>query len=114
MRAGMNKGATAIVAGLLLSGNVAFAQDAAPIAFNCVSGETLSVAVRTDGGAAQVQYGDKSPVRVLARPAKEGTRFGNERHELRIVGNEASWKVGGRSAVKCSTTDTARLAELKR
>lgn len=110
MRAGMMM----FVASLALASGVATAQDAPPIAFNCASGERLSVAVRTDGGAAQVQLGEKAPVRVVARPAKEGSRFSDARHELRIVGNEASWKIGGRSPVKCTTSDTARLAELQR
>jgi hypothetical protein len=103
--------AMAVVA--LVAGPV-MAQDAPPIAFSCASGETLNVSLRTDGGAAEVKYGDKSPVRVVSRTAKEGSRFTDSRHELRIVGAEASWRVGGRSAVKCSTTDTARLALLDR
>lgn len=98
---------------LALAGNVASAQDAPPVAFSCATGETLSVSLRTDGRAAQVQLGDKDPVRVLARPSKEGARFSDSRHELRIVGAEARWKVGSRSPVTCTTTDGAKLAGLK-
>lgn len=110
----MRTGMMAAMAVVALMAGPAMAQDAPPIAFSCASGETLNVSLRTDGGAAEVQLGDKSPVRVVSRAAKEGSRFTDARHELRIVGAEASWRIGGRSPVKCSTTDTARLALLER
>jgi uncharacterized membrane protein len=102
---------------LMLAGGVAQASDAAAaqaVAFSCASGETMKVAIRSEGASAEVQYGEKDAVRVIARPSKQGARFSDSRHELRIVGNEASWKIGGRSAVKCTTEDAAQLAGLKR
>jgi len=106
---------SALVLGL--SGGLAQAADLVagqPVAFSCATGETMTVAIRTEGASAEVQYGEKDAVRVIARPSKQGARFSDSRHELRIVGNEASWKVGGRSPVKCTTEDAAQLAGLKR
>lgn len=113
MRTGMMMSALALV----LAGGVAQAADVAaeqPVAFSCASGETMKVAIRSEGASAEVQYGEKDAVRVIARPSKQGARFSDSRHELRIVGNEASWKIGGKSPVKCTTEDAARLAGLKR
>jgi len=105
-----------IFASLVLAGGAAGAAETAgqPVAFSCASGETLTIALRSEGSSAEVQYGAKDAVRVLSRPAKEGSRFSDSRHELRIVGNEASWKIGGKSPVKCTTEDAAQLAGLKR
>lgn len=113
MRAGMMMSALALV----LAGAAAQAADVAavqPVAFNCATGQTMTVAIRSEGASAEVQYGEKQAVRVIARPSKQGARFSDSRHELRIVGNEASWKVGGKSPVKCTTEDAAQLAGLKR
>jgi hypothetical protein len=103
------------LAGLMLTGAAASASEPAaqPVAFSCASGETLKIALRSEGSSAEVQYGDKDAVRVISRPAKQGARFSDSRHELRILGNEASWKIGGKSPVKCSTQDAAQLAGLK-
>jgi hypothetical protein len=106
-----------VLSTLVLAGGVAQATDIAggqPVAFSCASGETMTVALRSQGSSAEVQYGEKEAVRVIARPSKQGARFSDSRHELRIVGNEASWKVGGKSPVKCTTEDAAQLAGLKR
>jgi hypothetical protein len=107
---------SSVFASLVLAAGVAGATESAgqPVAFSCASGETLTVALRSTGSSAEVQYGDKEAVRVLSRPSKQGSRFSDSRHELRIVGNEASWKIGSKSAVKCTTEDGAQLAGLKR
>jgi hypothetical protein len=102
---------------LVLAGGLAQAADMAtgePVAFSCATGQTMTVAIRSEGSSAEVQYGEKEAVRVIARPSKQGARFSDSRHELRIVGNEASWKIGGKSPVKCTTEDAAQLAGLKR
>ena len=58
-----------------------------------------------------MKAGEKDTVRLVARPAKEGDRFADSRHELRLSGQEATWQVGDRTPVKCTAAEGAQLAE---
>ena len=100
------------VAGLGLVGPAA-ADEWRQVAFNCESGPNLDVSFKSNGSAARVKIEDKPQVRLVARPAKDGERFADSRHELRISGKEATWQIGDRSPVKCTAADGAQLAESK-
>ena len=110
----MHKGKFLIVGALSalgLAGTATAGEEWRQVAFNCESGQSLDVSLKTSGGAARVKTGDKPQVRLVARPAKEGDRYADSRHELRISGQEATWQVGDRSPVKCTAAEGATLAE---
>lgn len=77
------------------------------ISYRCESGQALTVSFREAGGSVQVAAADAPALKLLARPAREGFRYSDSRHELRGGGEEITWKVGSRSPDKCSSSDPA-------
>ncbi len=77
------------------------------VAYRCESGQALTVAYRDSGSAARVTGADKPAVKLVARPAKSGFRFGDSRYELRGDGDAVTWQVGTRTPVKCTSTAQA-------
>lgn len=79
------------------------------VAYSCETGKNLTVAFRDSGNAVQVQDADRPAVKLVSRPAKVGFRYGDSRHELRGDGDAITWKIGSKSAVKCTSTDPLAL-----
>lgn len=100
-------GAVAVFA---LAGTASAAESWRQVAYTCDSGPDLTVAFKDTGKAARVTVADRAPVRLVARPAREGERFADSRHELRVNGNSATWQVGDRSPVECRAVEDTKLA----
>jgi membrane-bound inhibitor of C-type lysozyme len=98
----------------VLAGDAAAQAEWRQVAYSCESGQALTVAFRDTGGSVQVAAADSPAVKLIARPARAGFRYGDSRHELRGDGEEVTWKIGSRTPVKCSSTDpsAATLAEI--
>jgi len=79
------------------------------VAYSCESGENLTVAYRESGSAVQVTPSDRPTVKLIARPAKTGFRYGDARHELRGEGDMVTFQVGRKTPVTCTSTDPAAL-----
>lgn len=79
------------------------------VAYSCETGDSLTVAYRESGSAVQVTAADRPTVKLLARPAKSGFRFGDSRHELRGEGEMVTFKIGKRTPVTCTSSDPAAL-----
>lgn len=92
---------------LTLSGQAIAADEWRPVTYTCESGITLEVQFRASGGAARVKASDRKQVRLIGRPSKEGERYADSRHELRVNGDQATWRVGDRPAVTCTPTPAA-------
>ena len=101
-------------AGLIIAAPVV-AADAPPkdewrqVAYTCESGQELTVAYRETGSSVQVQAADRPSVKLMARPAKTGFRYGDSRHELRGDGDALTWRIGNTTPVKCTSEDPAAL-----
>lgn len=101
-------------AALLMATPVLAAEGAASdewrqVAYSCESGQDLTVAYRESGTAVQVTAADRPSVKLIARPAKAGFRFGDSRHELRGEGDAVTWRIGNKTPVKCTSQDPAAL-----
>ena len=78
------------------------------VAYQCESGQPLTVSFRATGSAVKVlSAADQKAVTLVLRPAKTGFRYSDSRFELRGDGDAITWKVGSRSAVNCKTEDPA-------
>ncbi len=77
------------------------------VAYTCETGQALTVAYRETGSAVQVRAADKPAVKLNARPAKEGFRYGDSRHELRGDAEAVTWRIGSKTPVKCTSEDPA-------
>jgi membrane-bound inhibitor of C-type lysozyme len=80
------------------------------VQYRCGTDSTLTVDYKESGSAIRVAEADKKAVKLNARPAKAGFRYGDSRHELRGAGEAVTWKVGARSAVECRSNDPAALS----
>lgn len=79
------------------------------VSYSCATGQNLKVAYRESGSAVQVTAADRPTVKLLARPAKTGFRFGDSRHELRGEGDMVTFKIGRKTPVTCTSEDPAAL-----
>lgn len=77
------------------------------VAYSCESGQALTVAYRESGGAVRVTTADKPTLKLVARPAKLGFRYGDARHELRGEGDTVTWQIGSKTPLKCTSDDPA-------
>jgi membrane-bound inhibitor of C-type lysozyme len=77
------------------------------VAYSCESGQPLTVAYRDSGSSVKVTVADRPAVKLNARPANAGFRYGDSRHELRGEGNQVMWTTGTRTPVKCTSEDPA-------
>jgi len=93
----------------LMAGEASASAEWRQVAYSCDSGEALTVAYRESGSAVQVQAADRKAVKLIARPAKAGFRYGDSRHELRGDGDAVTWQIGSKTAVKCTSQDPAAL-----
>lgn len=100
--------ASGLSAAVLLA-PAAIASDAAngwrEVAYNCESGDPLTVQYRETGSSVKVQLDDRKPVRLNARPAKEGFRYADSLYELRGEGEVVTFQIGSSTAVKCVSGD---------
>lgn len=71
------------------------------VAYNCETGDPLTVQYRETGSSVKVQLDDRKAVKLNARPAKEGFRFADSLYELRGEGEVVTFRIGSRTAVKC-------------
>lgn len=105
----------ALAAATVLTAAPAFAADASPgqgwqqVAYTCETGQELTVAYRETGSAVQVSSAERPVVKLIARPAKAGFRYGDSRHELRGDGEGITWRIGNKTPVKCTSQDPAAL-----
>lgn len=97
------------VAAPVLAGGATPGAEWRQVAYSCESGQELTVAYRESGSAVQVQAADRKAVKLNARPAKAGFRFGDSRHELRGEGDAVTWQIGSKTPVKCTSQDPAAL-----
>jgi membrane-bound inhibitor of C-type lysozyme len=93
----------------LMAGEASASAEWRQVAYSCESGQALTVAYRESGSAVQVQAADRKAVKLIARPAKAGFRYGDSRHELRGDGDAVTWQIGSKSPVKCTSQDPAAL-----
>ena len=77
------------------------------VAYNCDSGQELTIAFRESGSSVRVTAPENPMVKLNARPAKSGFRFSDSRHELRGEVDSVTWKIGSRAPIKCSSEDPA-------
>ena len=75
------------------------------VVYSCASGNPLTVDFRASGSAVRVKSGDKPLVKLAARPASFGFRFGDSRHELRGQIQEVSWQIGSKTPDKCTSLE---------
>lgn len=75
------------------------------VGYRCANGQDLRVEFRENGSAVRISMGDKPAVKLIARPAREGFRYGGSLYELRGNGNEVSWQTGNKTPVKCVSSD---------
>lgn len=101
--------AAALVAAPVLAAEATAGDAWRQVAYTCESGQDLTVAYRESGTAVQVGTADQPLVKLVARPAKSGFRFGDSRHELRGEGEAITWQIGSKTPVKCSSQDPAAL-----
>lgn len=99
------------LASLLLAGNAVAADQSDPawtqVAYSCDSGAPLTVAYREGASSVRVTVGEGQVFKLVARPAKEGFRYSDSRHELRGEGDEIQWKTDTRTPITCKSTDPA-------
>ncbi len=93
----------------VLASDAPAASEWRPVAYSCESGQELTVTYRESGSAVRVQSADRPAVKLVARPAKSGFRYGDSRHELRGEGDAVTWRVGSKTPVKCTSDDPAAL-----
>ncbi|MEO7386796.1 MAG: MliC family protein [Gammaproteobacteria bacterium] len=79
------------------------------IAYTCDTGQDLTIAYRESGSAVEVTATDRPAVKLVARPAKAGFRFGDSRHELRGDGEAVTWQIDNKTPLKCTSQDPAAL-----
>jgi len=84
-----------------LAGNAAGTTDWLKVDYRCENGQTMQVEYRENGSAVRVAMGDQSAVKMIARPAREGFRYGGSIYELRGDRNHLSWQAGNKTPVKC-------------
>ncbi|MEQ1801285.1 MAG: MliC family protein [Gammaproteobacteria bacterium] len=101
--------AALLMASPVLAAEVAASDAWRQVAYSCESGQDLTVAYRESGTAVQVTAADRPAVKLIARPAKAGFRFGDSRHELRGEGDAVTWRIGNKTPVKCTSQDPAAL-----
>jgi len=105
----------ALAAAAVLATGPAIAAEATPgegwqqVAYTCDSGQELTVAYRESGSAVQVRSAERPVVKLIARPAKAGFRYGDSRHELRGEGDAITWRIDNKTPVKCTSQDPAAL-----
>jgi len=98
-----------LVAAPVLAGEESANAEWRQVAYSCESGQDLTVAFRESGSAVQVQSADRPVVKLIARPAKSGFRYGDSRHELRGDGGAVTWQVGKKTPVRCTSRDPVAL-----
>lgn len=91
------------------AGEAAAASEWRQVQYSCGAGATLTVDYKESGSAIRVAEADKKAVKLNARPAKAGFRYGDSRHELRGEGEAVTWKVGARTAIQCRSEDPAAI-----
>lgn len=101
---------TVVVASSAVAGDAAATSEWRQVQYSCGAGSTLTVDYKESGAAIRVAEADKKPVKLNARPAKSGFRYGDSRHELRGQGEAVTWKVGARTAIECSSNDPAAIS----
>ena len=99
-----------LAASPVIAAEAAAASEWRQVQYSCGAGSTLTVDYKESGSAIRVAEADKKAVKLNARPAKAGFRYGDSRHELRGAGEAVTWKVGARTAVECSSDDPAALS----
>ena len=92
------------------AGEAAAASEWRQVQYSCGAGATLTVDYKESGSAIRVAEADKKAVKLNARPAKAGFRYGDSRHELRGEGEAVTWKVGARTAIQCRSDDPAAIS----
>lgn len=75
------------------------------VSYSCETGDALTIAYRESGSSVRVTVADKRPIKLNARPAKAGFRFGDSMYELRGAADAVTWRIGSRTPVKCASTD---------
>ena len=98
-----------VAASSAMAGEATAASEWRQVQYRCGGDSTLTVDYKESGSAIRVTEADKKAVKLNARPAKSGFRYGDSRHELRGTGEAVTWKVGARAAVECSSDDPAAL-----
>lgn len=101
--------AALLMAAPVLAGEASANAEWRQVAYSCETGQELTVAYRDTGSAVQVQAADRPAVKLIARPAKSGFRYGDSRHELRGEGEAVTWRIGNKTPVKCTSQDPAAL-----
>ncbi len=94
----------------LMAGDASATSEWRQVQYSCGAGSTLTVDYKESGSSIRVAEADKKAVKLNARPAKAGFRYGDSRHELRGAGETVSWKVGARTAIECSSDDPAAIS----
>ena len=87
------------------------------VAYNCESGEVLTVAFRETGSSVRVMTPEDEDVRLNVRPARDGFRFSNarperlsdSRYELRGEVDTVTWRIGLGTPTKCTSGDPSAL-----
>jgi membrane-bound inhibitor of C-type lysozyme len=100
----------AVSASPILSGQAATASEWRQVQYRCGADSTLTVDYKESGSSIRVAEADKKAVKLNARPAKSGFRYGDSRHELRGAGEAVTWKVGARTAIECISDDPAAIS----
>ncbi|MCE7901203.1 MAG: hypothetical protein DYH20_00770 [Gammaproteobacteria bacterium PRO9] len=77
------------------------------VGYHCENGQDLRVEFRENGSAVRISMGDKPAVKLIARPAREGFRYGGSVYEVRGNDNELTWQTGNKTPVKCISSDPA-------
>jgi len=77
------------------------------VAYNCDSGQSLTVAFRESGSSVRVMADESKAVKLNARPAKTGFRYSDSLYELRGGVDAVTWKIGSRQPVRCTSEDPA-------
>ena len=94
-----------LAAAPVIAGQDPSASEWRQVAYNCETGDALTIAYSESGSSVRVTVADKRPVKLNARPAKAGFRFGDSLYELRGGADAVTWKIGSRTPVKCASTD---------
>jgi len=93
-----------------IAGEAAAHNEWREVAYNCESGEALTIECRESGSSVRVIAADNQAVRLNARPAKTGFRFSDSRYELRGEVDTVTFKIGSRTPIKCKSEDLAAAA----
>lgn len=77
------------------------------VGYRCANDQMLNVEFREDGSAVRVSVGEKPAVKLIARPAREGFRYGGSIYEMRGHDDVVTWQIGTKRPIKCVSSDPA-------